>query len=848
MLLFLLALLQTAGPTAPASPEVFADILTYQGLSDEVWAESNVEMRVVNGRLTAQRLSASQKTGWFSAQGHVVIRWADAVSQWVVLADWVQIRLKPREEELGEGARGGIGGIPETHSAAYEVEEIFLNNGLWVQKHELKASVLLEAKANEVLKIGKNGLGMRLEHMRQNNGSWEFRSVGFVPCDCDTTNPSWHLESHKGTLDIEGQRAYLTSTVAYIDKVPFFWLPWISLPLSSRQTGLLFPSFSSSVNSGFSPKLPVFITLGRSADLTLTPGWTMGTQNFFGVRGPSLGTEFRYALSEKTKGNVGVDWLWDFKEQRSPVNASYTGEEGAPKKQRGLRFGTRLNHRQSIGEYGQVLANVNVASDGYLHSDFESDLILKSIEYTRSQLGFSYEGPRVDVLLEVGYLQDIRWGYPLLGTAPLLAPADPRRGPNTLQRFPALSLTLREQPLGQGFSFVMQSSFVRLAPWRGLSGDEGPDAREGDDRIWREGRWETLSIQCMRARLYQPYWNADVCPADMPVLWGKAFQGDGLHQPGEREARDRLGVLPTLKYQKRFLGGGAGIAASLSLREDIWLGELSGRWFSRGYPLLRLQADGTLAKEVKEGFWHSLTPQAQLRWVAAQWGKAPVGYDEADLAIPRGYRGLEFAVGLRQSLWKRGASTTEELLSLEIAQAVGVAAGEPGARLGDAFLRFASRWRFLEPDVYAYFDSKQGQFSRFGSTVRAQWPSKLGGHIQYDLFQMEGGEWSRRGMDMLIGLRPPLSKSTHHLGMGAWGRVESFSFRYQISFFELGEKFRFAQHSLGIGWIPACNCFGFELYALQTVVLNERGQYGLGMPNIGFSFQLQGLGGWGMQK
>jgi len=845
MLLFMLMLLQTDGPpppVAPSSPEVFADVVAYQGLSQEVWAEGHVELRVVNGRLTAQRLSASQKTGWFSAEGHVVVRWADATSHWAVLADVVHIRLKPSRKSPATDTLGSV------VSEFYEVEEIFLENGLWVQKHDVKANVLLESHANQVLQLGKNGLSMRLEHMRQKDGRWEFKKVGFVPCDCETTEPSWHLESYKGTLDIEGQRTNLLSTLAYVGEVPIFWVPWISLPNSSRQTGLLFPLFSVNVNSGFMPRLPVFITLGRSADFTLTPGWAMGTQNVLGVRGPSLGTEFRYTPSENIQGSIAVDGLWDLREQRSPVDAGHT----ASNKQRGLRYGTRLDHRQSIGEHGRLLANVNVASDGYLHRDFETDLILKSLEYTRSQVGLSYEGPHVDLLLDLGYLQDLRWGYPLLGNAPLLAPGDPPQGPNTLQRFPALSMTLREQPLGNGFSFVMHSSFVRLAPWRGLTGDEGPDAREGDDRIWINGRWETLSIQCMRERLYQPRWRTDVCPQDMPALLDerKALQGDGRYQPGEREARDRLGVLPVLKYQKRFWGGGAGVAASLGMRQDLWLGEVSGRWFSRGYPLLKLQAEGTLAKEMREGLWHTLTPLAELRWVAAQWGKAPVGYDATDLAIPRGYRGLEFAAGLRQSLWRHSANAMEEFLSLELSQAagVGVEAEKTGARVGDTFLKFSSRWRFLEPALYTYVDLQHGQFSRFGTSLRAQWPNTLGGHIQYDIFQTEGGEWSRRGMDMLIGFKPSPLKATHSLGLGLWGKLQSFHFRYGMSFFELGEKFRFAQHSMGAGWTPACNCFGFELHASQTMLLNSRGEYALGMPNFGFSFQLQGLGGWGVQQ
>jgi len=847
MLFFLFAFLQS---TAPLPPEVSADVLVYQELSEEAWAEGGAELRVSNGRLTAQRLSASRKTGWVSAEGRVVIRWVGAGGHWVVLADLVHLRLKAK------GVGVAAGGFGDVVSEGYEVEEIFLEEGLWIQKHGVEAGILLKSTEAEVLKLGKNGLSLKLRHMRQVDGRWEFEDFGFAPCDCDTTNPSWHLEAKRGSLDMEAQRASLLSTVAYIGGVPVFWVPWISLPLSSRQTGLLFPMPSFGGNRGFMAELPIFITLGPSADLTLTPGWTIGAQNDYGVKGPSLGAEFRYMPSEGIRGHIAVNGLWDMKARRSPVVVGYTGEEGAAKEARGLRWGARMNHRQAIGGRGHLLADVNLVSDGYWQGDFESDLILKAVEYTRSQLGFSYEGPRVDVLMDLVFLQDIRWGYSLLGKAQLFRPvgvdgqvADPRWGPNTLQRFPGLNITLREEGLGKGFSWVVQGSFTRLAPWRGLTGDEGPDAREGEERVWKDGRWETLSLECMRRRLYHPLWEGgllDICPEEgmWPLAGNKQLQGDGRHQEGEREARDRLGILPALKYRKRFLGGGVGIAASLALRQDIWLGEVTGRWFSRGYPLLKFQVDGTLAKEVGEGFWHTLTPRAELRWVAAQWGKAPVGYDEVDLAIPRGYRGLELGISLRQSLWRRGVDVAEELLSLEVAQAIGIA-NEAGARIGDTFLKVSSRWRFLESDIYTCIEPRRGQFSRLGTSLYARWPEKLGGHIRFDLFRAEGGEWNRRGLDMLIGVQPVDSKASPNLELGVWAKLKGFQFRYQMNFFDIYGGFRFAQHLLGVKWTPACECFGLELYALQTVAENERGGHTLGMPHFGVSFQLLGLGSWG---
>ena len=55
--------------------------------------------------------------------------------------------------------------------------------------------------------------------------------------------------------------------------IPLFPL---SLPLSSRQSGLLAPQFGFAPSIGFTLTQPVFFTLGPSNDLTITPGFYSG--------------------------------------------------------------------------------------------------------------------------------------------------------------------------------------------------------------------------------------------------------------------------------------------------------------------------------------------------------------------------------------------------------------------------------------------------------------------------------------------------------------------------------------------------------------------------------------------
>src|SRR5205807_258536 len=50
----------------------------------------------------------------------------------------------------------------------------------------------------------------------------------------------------------------------------------LSLPLTERQTGLLFPPFQYSAISGFGTEVPLFLPLGRSYDATVAPGFFTG--------------------------------------------------------------------------------------------------------------------------------------------------------------------------------------------------------------------------------------------------------------------------------------------------------------------------------------------------------------------------------------------------------------------------------------------------------------------------------------------------------------------------------------------------------------------------------------------
>ncbi len=101
------------------------------------------------------------------------------------------------------------------------------------------------------------------------------------------------------------------------------WSPLLlplSLPLTERQSGLLFPPLQYSAITGFGTEVPLFLTLGRSYDATVAPGFftssggnTTAVPGTRGVAGPRLGLQFRYAPAERTEGQIDLDLVHDSK-------------------------------------------------------------------------------------------------------------------------------------------------------------------------------------------------------------------------------------------------------------------------------------------------------------------------------------------------------------------------------------------------------------------------------------------------------------------------------------------------------------------------------------------------------
>jgi hypothetical protein len=127
-------------------------------------------------------------------------------------------------------------------------------------------------------------------------------NIEYTPCT--GISPAWSIAASSLEVPIEGYgKAWHTRF--RIKQVPLLYFPYLLYPAKlKRQSGLLFPEISNATDYGYRYGVPVYLVLGQSADMTLTP-------THLTKRGLHLSSEFRYRLDYEKKGQVYLESLFD---------------------------------------------------------------------------------------------------------------------------------------------------------------------------------------------------------------------------------------------------------------------------------------------------------------------------------------------------------------------------------------------------------------------------------------------------------------------------------------------------------------------------------------------------------
>lgn len=819
------ALVLVAPPRGETSEiELTAERLLHDGKRELTTAEGEAKLVTEGAAIDADRIVYDKERRLATAMGHVVARLTQG-GRIVVIADLMTLRFDEQQQ----------------------VREVFLYDGQALSKKEVSAEALLAADtAEKAEKVGVTQALLQGNHLVRDGSNWTVDELELVPCECDFKNPSWSITSSSATIDTEADRVSVTNPVFRIKNVPVLWLPWLSLPLTDRQSGILFTRPAFSVLNGFSLEQPVYFTLGRSADITLTPGFFTGGSNPLagGVAGPKLSTEFRYTPSSRAAGKVILGLLYDF---RTPRDVLFTTLRGTG--DRGLRGELGWQHIQDFDKGFAARVDVNAHSDGDYNRDLTVDIIASTATYLRSTATVFHRGVDHYIGLDVGLRQDIQWGYDWLGrgtlinTSPQTVGRNPAMegatppvgdfGPGTLQRLPAITFGWAPSTMLGPLRFDIEGDAVRLAPLFSRTGDEGAAAAGG--AILREPF--AVGVD----RLFNPN-------PQNPYGIVRSGVGDRAWQPGEREARDRLMVLPRLSISAQ-PGGVMSASAFVAWRQLGWWGEASGKAWGRGYLLLGGRLETELSRTFAKGsLRHVIQPIAELR--AIPWGfdgrpgDLPVAYDAVDSAVPDVSPRFQGVVELRQRLLSRDGT---EVLRLDLGQgfeASGVNYAAITPTLGESFGRLSARIGWFSAQGVVRIDPIGSRYATVPLMPPGLTPTRIagraelndgrhGGYVGYEQLLMEGTARSRQPIDLLFLIDRGYTSTTQvrQLTFGAHWDFGPVSLRYDALLGDRGTTsgtvLGFQQHTATVGISPACDCWRVDVFATQplfpTVIFPQLG-------------------------
>lgn len=507
--------------------------------------------------------------------------------------------------------------------------------------------------------------------------------VTLTPCDC-AGEPDFEIAAR--TALIEGDRAHLSGADLVLGGLAIPLFP-LSLPLTNRQSGLLAPQVGGSSVTGFALAQPVFFTLGRSLDATVTPGYFVGGGNRpadgtaplggRNVRGPRLGLEARYAPVEGTRGSLSLDLLYDLDKGASPA-AAVPGEPdtGAGRGFGGVRGVGHLAHRTE-GALGTFAVQGTFASDSMVVADVDPLPLDRSLDVLRTDLGAWHESGPLTLGADATMLQDVRAPDPAHPDRRLFGPE--RR--HTFQRLPGAFAQLAPVALGP-FTASAEASAAAFAPF---------GARDALER------------------------DTGFAPTDRGGFAAPLAPGpDYGRAPALRlDAAPRLTA--ALPSDLPFV-----LALDAGARADAWLLQGGGR--QRAYLTAGARASVDLERRYGDRL-HVLTPDLRVRAISAsvQRGGPPIGdpadaggagyaanagaaeqglgrdpslgidgvpaarrpYDDLDGAAPSG-GAVEATLGLSQSLWTRTGGLPARTLRLDLLQDLLLWSGGGRARVGEA--------------------------------------------------------------------------------------------------------------------------------------------------------------------
>ncbi len=240
---------------------------------------------------------------------------------------------------------------------------------------------------------------------------------------CTNCAPDWSFSGRKVKARLGGY-AHISRPLFRVRGVPVLILPVLIVPLkSTRQTGLLAPSFdlNASSASGLGYSQSFFWAISPSQDLLATATW-------YEKRGLKGVADYRYVLSEKSKGDLHGGAIQDRAFQKStkpgPLNADYN------------RWFYQYNHHHELPDHYTHRMNWTDVSDLLYLREFPKEVKGHGLHALENRTSITQNTEERHFSVEATMFKN------LLKTSPVANNDD------AVHKIPELRYSLREQRIG----------------------------------------------------------------------------------------------------------------------------------------------------------------------------------------------------------------------------------------------------------------------------------------------------------------------------------------------------------------------------------------------------------------
>lgn len=287
---------------------------------------------------------------------------------------------------------------------------------------------------------------------KQNDTEFYVDNADYTTCsNCPAT---WSFQGTKIKAELGGY-AYIKNSILRVGGLPFFWLPYLVVPLKSvRQTGLLTPEIGYIRNRRLVLTQSLFVAISRNQDATFTfKNYELG--------GLKPLVEHRYVLSEASGGITRFAY---FNDKVFSNETRYNSYRGVNEKETQFnRWALNSTHTYASSSTDKFRAQIMLVSDLQYPKDFYDEFANYSDSSLENKVSYSHLMPHSALTTEVAYYRNLLQADPLA------------TNDYSVNRVPEIHFDSTMKKLGElPLFFTFNSNFTRFArskPYDDISTD-----------------------------------------------------------------------------------------------------------------------------------------------------------------------------------------------------------------------------------------------------------------------------------------------------------------------------------------------------------------------------------------